>query len=488
MLLTAGTVASAQDHGGALSIAAVKALARRAPGSHAVVRGTVTRQRPGVSLYITDQTGSAYINTEQDDPVRPGDVIEVSGMATTNGELAFIDRATYRKIGSWAPPEPADVAVSELASVRHDGQLVRVEATLVGTQFGRYENGLLLRAGDVEFLAWLLRGRAGESVSIPVGSLLRVSGISSLTSRNGRPGAFELLLRDSHDIEVLRQPTWLSSHRLLTAVCIIGAMLVGTVGWGMVQRRHARVELKERERLEEGLRQAQKMEAVGRLAGGIAHDFNNLLTVVIGYSEVIANVNAGNKEIEAAVTEIQSAAARATTLTRQLLAYGRRQMLAPSPLDLNDVVMNMGRMLERVLGGDIQLVTSCSDAPVRVMVDRAQMEQAILNLAMNARTAMPDGGRLTMTARRIRIEDKQRHDISAGEYGVLSVADTGIGMSADVQSHIFEPFFSTKEVGEGSGLGLSMVYGFAKQSGGYVRLKSAPGEGAIFDLAFPLAP
>jgi signal transduction histidine kinase len=272
----------------------------------------------------------------------------------------------------------------------------------------------------------------------------------------------------------------------LALLIAVAAILATTALWIVMMRRQIQAHLRERERLEVGLRQAQKMEAVGRLAGGIAHDFNNLLTVVIGYSELIALRSNGDPEIDQAVSEIQAAAKRASALTKQLLAFGRRQMLAPAVVDLNDVVRDMARMLERVLGGEIELVSSLSVEPVRVVVDRNQMEQALLNMAVNSRDAMPNGGRLTMTTARERV-DGDGAEIRAGQYGVLTMADTGSGMSIEVQRHAFDPFFSTKEVGQGSGLGLSMVYGFVKQSGGHVRLRSAPDQGAEFDLSFPIA-
>jgi len=284
---------------------------------------------------------------------------------------------------------------------------------------------------------------------------------------------------------VAAAPPPAGSPKLLFAVIVVAAAIVAALWWGVRLRERLRQAKRERERLEEGLRHAQKMEAVGRLAGGIAHDFNNLLTVVIGYSEVIANLDHGNPEIDTAVAEIQAAADRAVKLTRQLLAFGRRQMLTPSKVDLNSVVLEMASLLQRVLGGEISLVTSLADAPVYVILDRSQMEQAILNLAVNARESMPEGGRLTMSTSRRAVDRAEQPDITPGHYGVLAVSDTGAGMSADVQRHVFEPFFSTKEVGQGSGLGLSMVYGFVRQSGGYVHLRSEAGAGSTFELAFP---
>ena len=277
----------------------------------------------------------------------------------------------------------------------------------------------------------------------------------------------------------------LTNTQLFSLIVLLGVLAAAILSLVLI-RRHLRAELKARLQLEEGLRQAQKMEAVGRLAGGIAHDFNNLLAVVIGYSEIIGTLCKGNPDVDHAIKEIQAASTRAASLTKQLLAFGRRQMLAPAVVDLNDIVRDMARMLLRVMGGEIELVSALDDQPVRVVVDRNQMEQAILNMAVNARDAMPDGGRLTMRTARERVEAAS-NEVLAGSYGVLTLEDTGCGMSPEVQRHVFEPFFSTKEIGQGSGLGLSMVYGFVKQSGGHVRLRSSPGKGAEFDLSFPLA-
>jgi signal transduction histidine kinase len=232
--------------------------------------------------------------------------------------------------------------------------------------------------------------------------------------------------------------------------------------------------------LTEQYRQAQKMEAVGRLAGGIAHDFNNIMTVVLGHSEILALELKDHPEMRTSVTEIQNAAERAAALTRQLLAFGRRQTLAASPVDLNDVARDMVSLLARVLGGQIEVSAHTDVGPVTVTTDRAQLEQALLNLAVNARDAMPDGGRLVLTVTR-------RAAPGAPAFGVLSVADTGTGIPTDVQPHIYDPFFTTKDVGRGSGLGLAMVYGFVQQSGGTIRFDSAVGAGTTFELAFPLA-
>ena len=239
-----------------------------------------------------------------------------------------------------------------------------------------------------------------------------------------------------------------------------------------------------RSELEEQLRHAQKMEAIGRLSGGIAHDFNNLLTAIRGYSELLLASLAGSP-LRTDVEEIFNAADRAATLTGQLLAFSRRQILSPEILVLNQRVMDMGRMLNRLIGEHIAIDLHTDLWSVRA--DAAQLEQVLVNLALNARDAMPDGGRLAIeTANRdVSVAQARALEISPGLFVELLVRDTGIGIPADVQGRIFEPFFTTKPKGAGTGLGLSMVYGFVRQSGGTVSVQSAPGLGSTFSLLLP---
>jgi PAS domain S-box-containing protein len=247
----------------------------------------------------------------------------------------------------------------------------------------------------------------------------------------------------------------------------------------------------ERSRLEEQLRQAQKMEAIGRLAGGIAHDFNNLLTAIQGYSDLaLTRIEEGDRDAQRRdLEEIRRAADRASQLTRQLLAFGRRQMLQPKVLDLNAVVGDMESMLRRLIGEDVELVTDLDRELGTVRADPNQVEQVLMNLVVNARDAMPDGGRLVVGTRNAAVAEgatRERVAVQPGDYAVLVVSDTGEGMTDDVRERIFEPFFTTKPAGEGSGLGLATVYGIVKQSGGYIWVESTPGEGTAFHVYLPL--
>ena len=244
----------------------------------------------------------------------------------------------------------------------------------------------------------------------------------------------------------------------------------------------------ERAALELQLLQSQKMEAVGRLAGGVAHDFNNLLTVIKGYGELMLGELKANDPMRAEVEEIQKAADRAASLTRQLLAFSRRQVMAAKVIDLNSVVENMDKLLRRLLGENIELNTLLAAKLGAVKADPGQIEQVIMNLAVNARDAMPDGGKLTIETVNLDLDSfyaREPVNVAAGPYVMIAVSDTGVGMDADTQSRIFEPFFTTKEQGKGTGLGLSTVYGIIKQSGGYIWVYSEPGRGTTFKVYLP---
>lgn len=266
--------------------------------------------------------------------------------------------------------------------------------------------------------------------------------------------------------------------------------MVGTVidghwvrSWGIVR------DVTERLQLEEQLRNAQQMEAIGRLAGGVAHDFNNILSIIMGHGELLLRMSGNDERAKAGVEQIQRAADRAAALTQQLLAFSRKQVLQPKVLDLNESVADIQKMLARVIGEDIELFASLHPSLAPVKADPGQIEQVLMNLAINARDAMPHGGKLTMETSNVELLAAQGRDLDlpAGRYVMLRVIDTGHGMDAATLAHIFEPFFTTKPRGKGTGLGLATVYGIVKQSGGGIQVESEAGRGTDFHVYLPAA-
>jgi two-component system cell cycle sensor histidine kinase/response regulator CckA len=291
-------------------------------------------------------------------------------------------------------------------------------------------------------------------------------------SQNGFPFQAEFRVRRKDGREV-----WLSD----TAVTVQGSDSHPVMEGIMV-------DITERKALETQLQQSRKMEAVGRLAGGIAHDFNNLLTIISGYTELALSRPSLPNEAHADIERIENAAGRAAALVRQLLAFSRKQVLQPKILDLNKIVLNLDSLLRRLMDERIEMVTRVKDDLGKVKADPAQVEQVIMNLVVNARDAMPEGGRLMVETCNADLDALYAVDhvtVKPGRYVMLAVSDTGVGMDRQTIAHIFEPFFTTKESGRGTGLGLSTVYGIVKQSGGYIWVYSEPGKGSTFKVYLP---
>ena len=247
-------------------------------------------------------------------------------------------------------------------------------------------------------------------------------------------------------------------------------------------------DITEKRQLEEQVRQAQKMEAVGRLAGGVAHDFNNLLTVITSCAELVLMDTAEGDPRRENVEEIRKASQAAAGLTGQLLAFSRQQVIEPKLVTIEEVVAMADKMLQRLIGEDVELVAVLNEDPVTVKIDPGQLEQVIMNLAVNARDAMPDGGKLTLETSAVELDeaDARTHwPATAGRFALLAVSDTGVGMTEQTRARIFEPFFTTKEIGKGTGLGLATVYGIVKQSGGFIWVYSEPGQGTTFKIYLP---
>ena len=259
-----------------------------------------------------------------------------------------------------------------------------------------------------------------------------------------------------------------------------GSRVIGALG--MLE------EIGERRRLQAQYVQAQKMECIGRLAGGVAHDFNNMLTSILGYAAFVGEELPEGDQRRADIDEIRRSAGRAADITRQLLAFSRRQIISPRVVRLDSLVLGMDKMLRRIVGESVELALIPPASLSNVQVDPGQIEQVILNLAVNARDAMPSGGKLTLDFADVAIsaEEAAAHPgMTPGKYVRLRLTDNGIGMDAEVKSRLFEPFFTTKPDGRGTGLGLATCYGIVKQSGGYIAVDSAPGEGAVFSIFLP---
>lgn len=293
---------------------------------------------------------------------------------------------------------------------------------------------------------------------------------NAIAGRETKPHEFEIIAKDGRHLAV----------EVSTSAILQAGVAVAIQG---VAR-----DITERKTLEQQLRQAQKMEAIGLLAGGIAHDFNNLLTAINGYSDLVLRQLKVEDPLRRNVEEIKKAGNRAASLTRQLLAFSRKQILQPRVLNLNSIVAEMGKMVERLIGEEIELRTVLNPELGSVRADPSQIEQVLLNLAVNARDAMPDGGKLTIETANISLREgsfAQRFIVPAGDYVRLAVTDTGAGMDAETKARIFEPFFTTKESGRGTGLGLSTVYGIVKQSGGYILVYTEPAHGTAFKIYLP---
>ena len=301
------------------------------------------------------------------------------------------------------------------------------------------------------------------------------------------------IIMDEGIPSAVRTGTWLGEIALLTRngkeIPVSQAIVAHKAANGKVEFFSTIMrDLTERKKIEAQLHQSQKMEAVGQLAGGVAHDFNNLLTVINGFSEIVAGTLPPNDPNRKMLQEVSKAGERAASLTRQLLAFSRKQVLEPRVLDLNSVVTNTENMLRRLIGEDVMLWTVLAPALSCVKVDPGQIEQVIMNLAVNARDAMPQGGKITIETQNVDLGETyaaSHQEVRPGRYVMLAVSDTGCGMTPEIQSHIFEPFFTTKGPSKGTGLGLATVYGIIKQSGGYIYVYSEPGRGTSFKIYLP---
>lgn len=446
------------------------------------VTGTVTAHLRR-SFYLTDGVHHLEVRSTGDQRLAPGDVVEVLGFVGDASRSPVLLDAMYRRVRSTAPPQPIRLDTTRRFDRSLENTLVTAQARLVKHADDATDHELLLAIDNVTFEAELPATEDHAALeSLTEGSLLEVTGIANLWRQSSSESlSLEIELRDAADVRVIASPPWWTPRH---AVYLALGLLVGVVaagGWIVALRRRLPAIEQAKDRAEAALKQrdaelqqAQKMDAIGRLAGGIAHDFNNLLTVIGGNSEfAIEEASHVHGKVPEYLLDIREAARSAAGLTRQLLAFSRKQVIQPTVLDLNLVVAEFEKMLRRLVGEDVQIIVRTAGEPLYVHADRSQLEQVIVNLAVNARDAMPNGGRLVLETG------------YCGEHTSLAVTDTGCGMPKEVQERIFEPFFTTKELGRGTGLGLAMVYGVVTQSGGAITVESEPGRGTTFTVRLP---
>jgi signal transduction histidine kinase/CheY-like chemotaxis protein len=485
----------------ALPLRQVSKLLEFAPArgtSHRVrVRGTVTLARPGHLLFIRDETAGLYVTTRQDTLLQPGDRVEVAGFPESGGYTPALGNSIFRKIDAGPPPVPAKATSDGFASGAYDAELIEIEGLLLGKSPNAGQRVFAMQSNFRSYNAILPLDKKDAALDrIPDGSRLRLTGVCSVQADEfRRPAAYRLLLRSAADVEVLSRPAWWKLEYTLAIAGLLLVSVLASLGWVLVLNRRVRAQTGIiRERLEREaalvtqLQQSQKMEAIGSLAGGVAHDFNNILTAILGYTEmVLARLKPGDA-IREDLDAVHKAGEKAASLTRQLLAFSRRQLMQPKVLDLNSIVRELDKMLRRLIGEDVELSTHLAPDLGCVKVDPSQIEQVIMNLVVNARDAMPKGGKLRIATANAEWDPTRGSVLPEPErkpFVMLSVSDDGCGIARELVDHIFEPFFTTKTKGNGTGLGLATVYGIVKQSGGDITVHSELGRGTTFKIYLP---
>ena len=461
------------------------------------IEGIVTRTRLQGPTYIQDATGSILLeHRHQQVVLQPGDRVQAMGTVVQGPAGPCMREAEIMRLRHEGRLMPTPVAADEIVAGVNNAELIQVEGILTDTMVGIHGITLILQSRGILFTAQMDRATPAEELR--VGSVLRLRGICNLANdpmHAGLPDQFEVLLDGPEDIEVIAQgPWWSPRNALLIAGSLALLVLLGAL-WALLMRRRLaeqtliiRSKLERERMLESQLAQAQKLESIGRLAGGIAHDFNNLLTVINGYADLLLSGRGRNGDSQIKpIEEIKRAGERAAELTQQLLAFSRKQIIQPRPLDLNELLRGTSEMLSRLVGEDIKVVTRLNPNLRMIMADPGQLHQVLMNLAANARDAMPLGGEFVLETRNVGVTKGQgaAAGVEEGPYVLLSASDTGVGMDEKTRQHIFEPFFTTKASGHGTGLGLATAYGIVRQNHGFIEVESERGRGTTFRLYFP---
>ena len=472
----------------------------------AKVVGTVVLTRNDM-VYVADATGGVQLLTRAAPEMRVGDRVEAVGFPPVKPYRLVLEEALLRRVGPGRIPAPVDISADEATGGPYDARLVRLTAFLVSQRFPFGDHRLYLQAGRKQFVAILEHPQSSEFLeSLQDGSLLQVTGVCVVdwddTQALPRPQTFHLLIPSPAGIRVLHRATWWTRGRALIFLACMSALVLVVLSWVFVLRRRVAGQTRQiRERMEREVRlqtrleEAERLESLGRLAGGIAHDFNNLLTVINGYADLLLMRAGLGESCKKNVIEIRDAGRKAASLTLQLLAFSRKQVIQPRVLDLNSVALETEAILRRLIGENIRLDVNLDPAACMARADPGLIMQVLMNLSVNARDAMPGGGTLTISTTQA---DLNGHSSgmdwrpagpgggpAPGRYVLLSVIDTGSGMDEATRAHMFEPFFTTKEVGKGTGLGLSTVFGIVRQSQGYIRVQSEPGKGSAFTICLP---
>lgn len=454
--------------------------------------GTVTYRDSVGRIYLQDGDSALQVvgTGSGDPPVNAWATLD--GFLSPDGSMPRMEHVRWLSTKPGPTPAVRQALAESLASAELQGRLVTIDAFLEDRHTSGGELQLELISGRSRFTAHMeAPGSADAFPDLRPGALLRLTGVSAPTAGQNLAGALvpSLWLRNEQDISLVRSAPWWDLRRAVYAASAASLLLVVVLVWIVRLRHNLVVEMARRSSLEEQLLHAQKLESVGRLAGGVAHDFNNYLTVVLGYTSLLLDQFPENGLIRSQLNTIREVGEKTASLTRQLLAFSRKQVMQPVPSDLNEIISNAKSTLLPLIGEHIEIVMNLGPVD-HANIDPAQFMQVLVNLAVNARDAMPNGGTLIFETMNMELgprDVKPEYGLQPGRYACVTVSDTGQGMDRATRQRIFEPFFTTKEAGRGTGLGLAVVFGIVKQSKGHIQVQSKPGFGTRFRIYLPTA-